>query len=250
MSTLHAFSHEIKDSSYIAWCKAFKKYLFDSSFIRVKNNEISPRGRINDASYFLSRVKYSGCKVLEVGARDSLLGAFLTEKAASVTLIDYFESWGKGTPDDLGSLEMWKNIWTKAAIKKDNLQVAQMNILNMSYPDKSFDIVIAFSVLNHMKGQTEDGAGHLVGLKQLARVCTDNGHICLSVTLSNITGTASGVHIQDINTLKKWIEDCNLEIVADENTQLDKLVPNVNKLYNINEFYPVCDVFLVLKKRI
>lgn len=250
MSSLHSYLHENEDIAYIAACRLFKKYLINSSFIRVKNNEIFPRGRISDASYFLSRIKYDKCKVLEVGARDSLLGAYLTDKASNVTLIDYFESWGKGTSNDLGSLEQWKKVWSNAAINKDNLQIEQMDILNMSFPDKSFDIVIAFSVLDHMKGQTKDADGHLLGLRELERVCTDEGRICISVSLSNITKSISGVYLQNIETLKKWIDDCNLEIVLDEGTQLDKLVQNTNKLYNINEFYPVCDVFLVLKKRI
>lgn len=249
MSTLHSYVIESEDKAFINAKIIFNRYLIESSFIKIIDGNIHPRGSLWDAAYILSRINYENCKVLEVGARDSILGAFLTNKASHVTLIDYFDKWGKGTEYDLGDLDCWTKIWTKAAPDALKLRMEEMNIINMTYPDKSFDIVLAISVLNHMKGQTDDNNGHLAGLQQCARVCTDDGRICISVTMSSITGMASGVYLQDYETLLKWISDCNLEIVADENTQLDKFVPKIHKIYNIKEFYPVCNVLLILKKK-
>jgi 2-polyprenyl-3-methyl-5-hydroxy-6-metoxy-1,4-benzoquinol methylase len=161
------------------------KFSMDNNFYRKDSTGfISPKGRLYDASViFNSNVDFNGKKICELGARDGIFGSWLTQFADEVHVSDYFEEWGKGTSNDLGSFEYWDNIWKKSAINIDKLKTCVQDITKMSYPDNYFDITICTSVIEHIFPQC-GFMGDMIAMREISRITKPGGIIFISTDIT------------------------------------------------------------------
>lgn len=153
----------------------------------------SPKGRNYDLAILVTLAggaeAFEGKRVLEIGGRDGLFGSFVTRfDPKQVVVTDYFEEWGKGTNDDLGTLEWWDKKWHSAAKEGVELQAKCEDATKLSFEDDSFDIVVASSVIEHIFNQARDNAtgafcGDVVAMREMVRVCKPGGLILLSTDM-------------------------------------------------------------------
>jgi SAM-dependent methyltransferase len=152
---------------------------------RVYKDNGRPVGRIYDQAILYQQVPdWRGKRVCELGGRDGLFASWITREAAEVAVSDYFEEWGKGTADDLGSFLHWKGIWERCAVNPDRLRSGVEDITRLSFPDNYFDVVISTSVIEHLHNQCE-WMGDMVGIREMARILKPGGYLLLSTDMTD-----------------------------------------------------------------
>lgn len=138
--------------------------------------------RYDDAVLFNSNVDFNGKIVCELGARDGIFGAWLTQFVDKIYISDYFEEWGKGTKDDLGQMEEWTDIWNRAAPNPERMVIERQNMISLPYDDNTFDIVVSTSVIEHLYPQHQY-RGDTLAVQEMARICKPGGIILLSTDM-------------------------------------------------------------------
>jgi hypothetical protein len=228
----------------------FNKYSLKSNFLKFNNNNPQIKGRRYDASIILTQIDFMNKSVCELGARDSILGPYLTGFANNVYVSDYFEMWEKGTINDLGQPDYWFSLWKKAAINSDKLTCEIQNITKLSYENEQFDVVIALSVIDFTYNQHQiNGSdnGDIMALNEMVRICKPDGIIAISLSIGNISTDISGVHVYSENELfERLINPSGCKIYGKYDFNLKNKLND--SLFNINEFYPVSNVIFFLQK--
>ena len=162
------------------------KFAEDNKFQRVlPDGRIRLKGRIYDDAVLCATpgLDFEGKLVCELGGRDGIFGAWMTQFASKVHVSDYFEEWGKGTSDDLGSFEHWSNIWKQAAPNPERLICEIQDITDLTYPDNMFDIVVCTSVVEHIFPQ-KGFMGDMIAIREMARILKPGGFLLLSTDMT------------------------------------------------------------------
>lgn len=157
------------------------------------------RGRLLDNALFLAQIDKAtlpdNSKLLEVGARDSLFGAYLasTGRIQSATLVDDFVGW-----EEIGGEETWRALWSKAAEPyAARLDIRTLDLLAQPsvLPSNEYQIVVATGLLEQLFKQGDASGkdrvwsrlnpdnqpgGDKTGMAELTRVCKPGGLICIS----------------------------------------------------------------------
>lgn len=212
------------------------------------NGVYYPKGRrYDDAVLFNSDVDFNGKVVCELGARDGIFGAWLTKYVDLIYISDYFEEWEKGTVNDLGQIDYWKNIWTRVAPNPEKMIIERQDMTKLSYPDNFFDIIVCTSVIEHLYNQV-NWNGDMIAIKEMVRVCRPNGLILLSTDMSKTESKwISGTFYYSKKDLFERLIDysgCTLRGCYD----FDFDNPENNALTTHNGFGPVAPVIFSLKK--
>jgi SAM-dependent methyltransferase len=210
MSHIYRTQETLRDRDVVAKTyDEYTKWLVGRNFVKVNiGGDAKVRGRRYDAATILTTLDFEDKKVCELGARDGLLGSYLSTMAQSVAISDNFKDW-----DDLQGFEYWQAVWSKASPNPDRVKIANQNILNLDYEDGSFDVVIATSVLDHMATQTDKKDGHVVGMAEMVRICKPGGYICISILTAPETVYASGSLVQSPQDIQRNIIG-DLEVVT------------------------------------
>lgn len=110
--------------------------------------------------------------VAELGARGSVFGSFITDKARLVFMSDYFRRW-----ENLGGPDRWFWIWRAAAKDKSKLISGIQDMHALGYPNEFFDVVVSFSVIEHCDDDTKC-------MQEIARVLKKGGTAIISTEFS------------------------------------------------------------------
>jgi hypothetical protein len=229
----------------------FNKFSLKSNFLKFVDGVPMIRGRRYDASIILSQIDFNDKIVCELGARDSILGSYLTGFCSKVYMSDYFEMWEKGTIYDLGQPDYWFNMWKNVAIRPDNLICDVRDIMKLDYDSGMFDVVIALSVVDFLIGQHVDNDGNydgdIVGLGEMVRICKPGGIIALSLCISNESADISGIHVyREKDLFERLIDKSGCKILGDYDFDLRNEYND--SLSNIKELYPVSNIIFFLQK--
>lgn len=137
----------------------------DPTFQVVEHGGIDPRGESPrffakhfSAYHFASQ--FSGRDVLEIGFGDGYGSNFLADHGRNVVGIDLFET----------------NVREASArYPRENLKFHTMPATAMRFPDRSFDLVVSFQVIEHIP-QAQLGTY----VREIRRVTRPGGTICLT----------------------------------------------------------------------
>lgn len=226
----------------------FTDFTMKTKFQRTVGGYNYPKGRRYDAAVlFNSNVDFNGKIVCELGARDGIFGAWLTQFVDKIYISDYFEEWGKGTEHDLGQIDYWKNIWVNAAPNPEKMQIETQNMLKLNYPDNFFDIVVCTSVIEHLYNQS-NWQGDIIAIKEIVRICKPGGIILLSTDMSPkeskwVSGT---FYYNQKDLFERLINNSGCELRGDFDFDFNN--PENDALTEHNGFSPVSSVLFSLKK--
>jgi len=212
------------------------------------NGNHYPKGRrYDDAVLFNSNVDFTNKTVCELGARDGIFGAWLTQFVDKIYISDYFEAWGKGTEYDLGQIDYWKNLWTNVAPNPERMIIETQNMTKLTYPDNYFDIVVCTSVIEHLYNQS-NWEGDKIAMKEMVRITKPGGIILLSTDMTpNASKWVSGTYYYNEKELFDRLithsgcilrGDYDFDFNNDEN----------NAITEHNGFKPVSSVIFSLQK--
>jgi SAM-dependent methyltransferase len=186
-----------------------------------------PRGRRYDDAMFLTMAAqlgytWAGKTVCEIGARDSLFASYLvaTENVAQCLI-----------GDGLGDIEQWSQLWRRAAgsggsAESTKLSISNENILDLSYPDRSVDVVICKAVLEHVPWQTLDCCGHHRAIHEIERILKPGGLVFISTQVigwnSERSVRYSGTQYWSVTDLRSQLLSCpGLSLIERPEFQLD-----------------------------
>lgn len=219
----------------------FSTFCLTKNFTKITNTELIIKGRRYDASIILYFIDFKNKTVCELGARDSILGSYLTQYADKVAMSDYFQEW-----EGLGDKIFWDKIWYSAASEANKLETSTQNILSLDYDDETFDVVIALSVLNYL--YTEDIDGDIKGFKEMLRICKKGGIVALSIIIGYNSGLDSGMFVYTSQMLfDKFINYSNqCEIVGEYDLDLGNKYND--GLFGLQTMSPVADCIIFIKK--
>lgn len=208
------------------------------------NSENISKGRLYDYALLLSsNLDFAKMKICEVGARDSILGAYLT-KFSNVHVSDYFQEW-----PELGDFMKWRKIWHDMAFNERNIFTEPQNVLALSYPENSYDLVIALAVIEHTHYQRlvqDIPCGDLYAIREMIRICKPNGYIFLSTRITSNYESVwyNGTLYYSFNDLKyKLLDQPEISLVDKLNEDFDE---EVNETITRQQF-KVSSVAILLK---
>jgi 2-polyprenyl-3-methyl-5-hydroxy-6-metoxy-1,4-benzoquinol methylase len=219
-----------------------------NNFIRFdQDNQMIIKGRrYDDAVIINSDIDFNGKTVCDLGARDGILGAYLTKYVDKIYVSDYFEEWGKGTEHDLGSIEHWTNIWENAAFDKNKLVIENQDMTKLTYPDNFFDIVISTSVIEHIYNQA-NWTGDMIAMKEMVRICKPGGIIAVTTDMARESRWVSGTFYYSIEDIfKRLIDHSGCELRGEYNFDINDTENDA--ISSHNDLYPVSSVIFTLKK--
>lgn len=183
------------------WCE-YERYLVkrvgwvphDLNPILGKPGEVHV-GRSYDAALAMAAIDFTDMTVLELGARASFLGCYLTAFAESVTMSDLFSG------NDMGTLHDWWLLWKKAALKPTSLYISRTDMRETNYPDDSFDAVINISAIEHVPGD-----GDIEAMIEMARIVRPGGYIVLGTDTSDEFRIKRGKYYDEDALYERLIE--------------------------------------------
>lgn len=226
------------------------KVSIDHKFrIDLHDNKYRAKGRVyDDAVLFNSGIDFNNKIVCDLGARDGIFGAWLTQFVKKIYISDYFELWEKGTKNDLGQIEYWSEIWNKVAKNPERMVIERQDMSKLTYGDNKFDIVVSTSVIEHMYPQA-DGNGDMKAIKEMARVCKPGGYILLSTDMSSKESKWVGgtYYYSKEDLFKRLIDHSGCELVGDYDFDFNS--PDNDAMTTHAGFGPVSSVIFVLKKK-
>lgn len=201
------------------------------------------RGRRYDDAVLCEGVDFKDKVVCDLGARDGILGAWLTQfDPTKVYVSDYFELW-----DGLGDLGHWTELWTRCAPKPEKLVCEHQDMTKLSYPDNFFDIVISTSVVEHLFNQA-DGQGDTLAMQEMARVCKPGGILLLSTDMAPESKWVSGTHYYSYDDLfSRLIEPSGCVLQGAHDFSLTD--SECDAITEHNGFKPVSSVVFTLQKK-
>jgi len=106
--------------------------------------------------------------VCELGARCSFFSPYITGCTHRTCVSDSFEKW-----DYLGGFIKWRQRWEAAAEFEGKLVCDYQDAMHTTYRDDVFDVVVAFSVIEHVPDPE-------AMVREMARVCKPGGLVLLS----------------------------------------------------------------------
>ena len=160
-------------------------------------------GRAYDAALVMASIDFTGFKVLELGARASFLGCYLTG-VAWVQMTDLFEA------ENMGGLDHWCGLWTKAALRPSFLHPDRVDMRDTGYIDNSFDAVLNISAIEHVP---EDG--DIESVVEMARICKPGGFIVIGTDVSDQFRVAGGKYYDEVALYERLIEPSGCEIYGE-----------------------------------
>ena len=185
---------EIRDikQEYEDWC-----------LNKVKWNKY---GRSYDCAMSLYNVDFKDKTVCELGARDSLFCAYLTDQVKEIRASDTFMGWG-----DLGDINFWRKKWEESSFDKNKLVVEFQDMRKLSYTDEYFDVVVSFSAIEHIPNN-----GDILAAREMGRVCKKGGTVIIGTDISDTHKWESGGYFYDTESLKnRIINNTGCELIGD-----------------------------------
>ena len=214
----------------VGWCP----YDLHTSLGRPKMINV---GRSYDAAIALVSVDFGGLDVLELGARASFLGPYLTQRAAHVTVTDLF---GTSHPE-LGDLDYWTDLWTRAAFRPERLTCEIADMRATHYPDESFDAVVSLSAIEHV---TRPEDGDTVSAVEMARVCRLGGYVVIGTDLSDRFRRRGGYYYDEKALFERLVEPTGCPLLGDTDLSWE----NADKYrHRSDEFDTSCCIFILRK---
>jgi 2-polyprenyl-3-methyl-5-hydroxy-6-metoxy-1,4-benzoquinol methylase len=147
----------------------WEKYYFEKAGRRDTKRE-------RDYSHFLKRLSYKGTKVLDMATGCGFLPLELYRVGFKVTCLDRYPA----------MMSLAKKYFAKYGV---NLKVIKGDVVQTPFEDKSFDVVTAMSIVEHLPPK-EVGSRFL---PEISRVLKDEGLVLIHVPVKT-----------PITILKKW----------------------------------------------
>ena len=179
--------------------------------------------RLMDVAYILNGVGFKdNWNILELGARGSAFGVFLTGKVNSVIVSDSFQiGQNKGhtwysfdKPAPYGDLEKWGRRWIDICDNKEKLLCAEVGCRIIPFEEEKFDCVFALSVIEHIKNQDGDTAQEdLRALQEMERVVKIGGIVAITTDFSKKDVCAR-------NRARRYTEESILNLISKTNLEL------------------------------
>jgi 2-polyprenyl-3-methyl-5-hydroxy-6-metoxy-1,4-benzoquinol methylase len=134
--------------------------------------------------YALAKTLVAGKRVLDFGCGTGYGAALMAESAAHVTGLDI----------DASALE-----WARAAHRAPNLDFVRRDDLGAGLPDKSFDLVTCFEMIEHVDHATQQQA-----VASMARLLRDDGVLLISTPNPEMTKLygANPYHIREMSEVE------------------------------------------------
>ena len=192
--------------SYETWCRAevawnpseHLRAPYDSDRVKV--------GRSYDCALALTSLDFQGADVCELGARDSFLSSYLTDRARSVHVSDLFGDSFRG----LGSYQEWSEWWKRGAPHPDRLTPEVQDMSALTCADESFDVVVSFSAIEHIRG-----SGDVRAVREMARVCRPGGYVVLSTDVSDEFRRVGGYYYGERALFARLVRPTRMDIHGD-----------------------------------
>lgn len=127
------------------------------------------------AAYYRSLEYVAGLRILEVGCGEGLGASLLSTKAASVVALDYSENALRVAHEQYGA---------------DNVEFTLMKVPPIDFPERSFDAVICFQIIEHLENPAE-----LVA--EIKRVLCEDGFAILATVNKAETLSDNPYHISE-----------------------------------------------------
>ncbi len=153
-------------------------------------------GRSYDFAIAMYAADFTDKEVCELGARGSFLSPYLTALAKSVHASDLFEGWG-----DLGDEATWAARWKSNAINPNRLTVSTRDMRRTGYCDDSFDVVMSFSAIEHIRGD-----GDIQAAGEMGRICRPGGLVIVGTDTSDADRVHCGRYYDEASLFKRIIE--------------------------------------------
>jgi ubiquinone/menaquinone biosynthesis C-methylase UbiE len=111
----------------------------------------------------LNKIKLKNKNILDVGSGGSLMPDYLESKGAVVT-----------------SLDLEKRMENRLASKNNRIKLITGDMTKMPFKDKTFDVVICISVIEHLDNKKDFWGATTVALEEMKRVLKPGGMIFLT----------------------------------------------------------------------
>jgi len=152
-------------------------------------------GRSYDAALALVSIDFIGLDVLELGARASFLGCYLTDVANKVHVTDLFGN------RNMGDLFYWHRTWEAAATRQNRLCSKVVDMRQTDYPDGSFDVVLNISAIEHVPGD-----GDIQTMREMARIVRPGGYLVIGTDTSDRLRMKGGRYYDEDALYERLIE--------------------------------------------
>ena len=154
------------------WDKVAGLYDF---FMTLKNGKVN-----RELCLTVAKMMDPADVVLECACGTGMISEYIAGKCAHLTATDFSEGMLKQT--------------RKKCRRFSNLTIESADITKLSYPDNSFDKVVAANVIHLL-----DDPG--TALKELNRVCRPGGEIIIPTYINHENGGKSGIFIKAVGKL-------------------------------------------------
>jgi len=195
-------------------------------------------GRSYDAAITLASIDFAGMSVLEIGARASFLGAYLTGVAETVHVTDLF---GLSHPD-LGDLEAWTELWTRAAPRPDRLRCLSVDMRATGYIEESFDAVLCISAIEHV---TKPPDGDIKSANEMGRLVKPGGYLVIGTDLAENFRQAGGYYYDEEALWERIIRPSGCEPFGEIDLSWEKAE---KRLHKSKAFFRSECIFVLRKK--
>jgi len=163
-------------------------------------------GRYYDAALTMASIDFTGLRILELGARFSFLGSYLTGVAAEVHVSDLFAN------DQAGNLDQWDRLWSGAARRPERLHTGPIDMRTTGCADNAFDVVLNISAIEHVPDY-----GDIVTMIEMGRIVRPGGFIVIGTDISDRFRIKRGKYYDEDAIYERLIEPsgCSLYGPAD-----------------------------------
>lgn len=235
MNQLHNQKIKLLDKDFAKIYWDFDTYCHNHNFV---NHENISKGRLYDDGLIIQFLQSRNdiLKICEIGARDSILGCYLT-KEYHVCMLDDFINW-----PELGDYSFWSNVWKNCSFNPNNLTISRQSILQTNYCENQYDLIIALSVIDHLSMNLD-----LMAIKEMVRIVRPDGFCIIGVEMIDLDHSiwCRGTRYYCYQDLKTRILSCP-GIIFYGNLEID--FTNINNFLEIgNKKYKWASVIFILQ---
>lgn len=193
-------------------------------------------GRSYDAAIALVSVDFASVDVLEIGARASFLSPFVTDVARSVFVTDLF---GASHPQ-LGTLNDWEYLWTKAARRPDRLRCGIVDMQWTWSESELYDVILNISAIEHVTNPDGDTQAMI----EMARLCRSGGFIVVGTDVSDRFRRVGGYYYDERALYERLIEPSGCELYGPMDLSWEAADKSTHKS---GKFEKSCCIFILRK---